>query len=489
MEQDRRQANREAAMVSLETGADAALAVGGWVRSLAVDEAKAEGEFGRVLGAHGGPWGSLAREVYGSLYGLGCEPVEGEPKGAAWVRDLLSQAESLPEWRALQARAEGDAWASGLAAAQALDALAPVVQPPEEDAQQAREAAESVREANPRSGRLPGLEARAEAAEAADEAAAQRAREAVSRVRRALRTAASKADAQLGELEEAATGLGCGSEAGSPGRIQGPRSEVVQRLRSDERLRRIAKLAGRLRAQAIQKQNTKAAHGREELCDVEAGDDLGRLLPSESVLLADEDLEALLYRRLLERSALQYQLRGQDHRAEGPIVLCLDESGSMRGARDEWAKAVALAMMEVAARQNRAFSVVHFDGAVTSVDRFAQPKAVGLDALLACVSSFSGGGTSIASALGEANRLLRDAAEQRAFARADVVLITDGVDHDRDGQLRQLDGLRAHGAALFAVGIASAVPAWISDRATQAIALAPGDLDGASAKLDGVFSM
>ena len=81
------------------------------------------------------------------------------------------------------------------------------------------------------------------------------------------------------------------------------------------------------------------------------------------------------------------------------------------------------------------------------------------------------------------------AAEQRAFSKADVVLITDGVDHDRDGQLRQLDGLRAHGAALFAVGIASAVPAWISDRATQSVVVQTNDLDGASAKLDGVFSM
>ena len=479
---------RESAMRSLETGADAAVAVGGWVRSLAVDEAREEGEFGRVLGLHGGAWGSLAREAFGSLYGLGVERVaEAEaPAGAAWVRELISQAESLPEWRALQERAAGDAWASGLAAAQALDCLAPTVQPPQEDAQALREKAEAL---GPAHRRTPGLLARAEAAEDADAQAAQEAREAASRVRRALRTAAAKAEQAIEETEAALVGLGCGSGPGASSRVQAPRSEVVEALRSDERLRRIAKLAGRLRAQAIAKQTTKVEHGREELCDVTLGSDLGHLLPSETVLLADEDLEALLYRRLLESAAMQYELRGQDHRAEGPIVLVVDESGSMRGHRDEWAKAVALAMMEIAARQGRSIAYVHFDAAVTRTDLIATPKSIGLDVLLGCVSHFSGGGTRIATALAEANRILAGQAEARSFAKADVVLITDGADPDQAAQLAQLDALRKRGAALFSVGIGSEIPTWIAERSTQAIAISPQDMTGASAKLDGLFSV
>jgi len=479
---------RESAMRALETGADAAVSVGGWVRSLAVDEAREEGEFSRVLGLHGGAWGSLAREAFGSLYGLGVERVEeaDAPAGAAWVRELIKQAESLPEWRALQERASGDSWAAGLAAAQALDCLAPTVQPPQEDAQALREKAEAL---GPGHRRVPGLLARAEAAEAADAQAAQEAREAASRVRRALRTAAQRAEQTIQETEEALVGLGCGSEAGSSVRVQAPRSEVVEALRGNDKLRRIAKLAGRLRSQAIAKQRTKATGGSEELCDVMLGSDIGRLLPSETVWLADEDLEALLYRRLLENAAMQYELRGQEHRAEGPIVLVVDESVSMNGRSDEWAKAVALAMMEIAARQGRALAYVHFDSAVRSVDLFPSPKSIGLDALLGAVGHFSGGGTRIAAGLSEAVRILSSQAEARAFSRADVVLITDGSDPDREGQVAQIEALRSKGAALFSIGIGYDVPTWIQERATQAIAISPQDMIGASTKLDALFSV
>jgi uncharacterized protein with von Willebrand factor type A (vWA) domain len=160
------------------------------------------------------------------------------------------------------------------------------------------------------------------------------------------------------------------------------------------------------------------------------GSDLARLLPSETVFLADADLEPLLYRKLIENAALEYELRGLETKAEGPIVLVVDESGSMSGTNDEWAKAVSLALMEVAARQNRVFAYVHFDNGVSRVDTFANPRSVALPELLDCVKHFTGGGTSIASGLQEADRIIGQAKEHRDFKRADVVLITDGADGD-----------------------------------------------------------
>lgn len=497
----REQTAREKALASLEDGADMAVSVGRWVRSLAADEARADSEFGRTLDLkpNAAQWGSFGREVFGSLYGLGTEEVpEAEaPAGAQWVRELLKQAESLPEWQALQARARTDAWASGLAASQALDVLAPSVQPPEEDAQNLRDEAELMEQLMRERGRtspkhlrkLAELKRRARAAEAQDAAAVQQINESVSVIRSKLRGAAQAANEQLDEAADALDGLGCGTGPGAKNRVASPRGDVLNAVRSDARLRRIAKLAGRLRAQAIQKQNTKAKHGREELCDVTVGGDLARLLPSEVVFLADPDLEALLYRKLIENAALEYELRGLETKAEGPIVLVVDESGSMRGSNDEWAKAVSLALMEVAARQKRVFAYVHFDDGVTRVDTFANPGAVGLPELLACVEHFTGGGTSIASGLAEADRIIGQAKEHRDFKRADVVLITDGADSDRAGQLAATRAFKAKGAALFNIGIGSAVPEWLQEQASASVVVYPGDMAGASGKLDEVFSV
>jgi uncharacterized protein with von Willebrand factor type A (vWA) domain len=46
----------------------------------------------------------------------------------------------------------------------------------------------------------------------------------------------------------------------------------------------------------------------------------------------------------------------------GPIILCLDTSGSMRGAREVVAKALALECMRGAHRQQRACYLYAFSG-------------------------------------------------------------------------------------------------------------------------------
>jgi hypothetical protein len=481
----------------MQGGADGAVRVGSWVRSLAVEEAQGGGAFGDSITRHdSAAWAGFAREVFGSLYGLGVEAVE----GSSWAREILSQAESLPEWRALQARAEGDSWACGLAASQALDVLAPISTPPSEDAAQAREKAEALREAlaeNPTSERLFSKLSRAigdlARAEKSDEDAAAQARESAAKIRSALRRAAASASEAVDEAQEALAGLGCSKEPGSKG--QGKRPEAVAALRGSAKLRRIARLAGRLKAQAIAKQSTKADHGREELCDVECGDDLGRLLPSESVFLADSDLEAVLFRRLLERSALQYRLRGRDVEAQGPIVVAIDESGSMQGSRDEWAKAVALALLEIAQRQNRAFAVVPFSGKVGAIAEFRTPKSASLEEILSVLGGFMGGGTAIGAALAASAGLISADSERRltsgskAWKKADVILITDGVDHDLSGISLGLDRVRDSGATLHAIAIGCDLGKTISDRAASTTRIDHEDLGGASPKVDAVFSI
>ena len=79
---------------------------------------------------------------------------------------------------------------------------------------------------------------------------------------------------------------------------------LARRLRGDPRLKRIAQLAGRFTRIGQQKRRSKVRHGAEEICDVELGNDIGRLLPVELVKLRHPRLHALALRDLLERKAM-----------------------------------------------------------------------------------------------------------------------------------------------------------------------------------------
>jgi uncharacterized protein with von Willebrand factor type A (vWA) domain len=94
-------------------------------------------------------------------------------------------------------------------------------------------------------------------------------------------------------------------------------------------LRRICDHAGRLRRLAQSRQRLKTAHGVDEVAGVEPGGDLGRLLPAElaRLMLPETELDAL--RRLAERQALSLQLRGSEPVGKGPVMVVVDESGSM----------------------------------------------------------------------------------------------------------------------------------------------------------------
>jgi uncharacterized protein with von Willebrand factor type A (vWA) domain len=59
---------------------------------------------------------------------------------------------------------------------------------------------------------------------------------------------------------------------------------------------------------------------------------------------------------------MKYELKGTEKQAKCPVVVCVDNSGSMSGDRETWSKAVALALLEIATMQKRGFVCIHFGG-------------------------------------------------------------------------------------------------------------------------------
>jgi uncharacterized protein with von Willebrand factor type A (vWA) domain len=501
---ERDKAQKQAARMAsdeIRTGRDATLAVPKWDRYLAGSEVAEGGALADAVMMHKGPaWAGFCREVFSTLY-ESTEPkplTDGEkPLGSEWVAQLHDTANNLPEWRALRARAARDPWACGVATGEALRVLGQQVTPPAEDPQQLQDELDLLRDL-PEGGitspqhmrRLASTQKRRDEAIKACGAATSMLGHKQASIRSALRAGVEKATKTIGEMEAAmaAFGAGAGDGSGMASKASIPPGEVRKAIMGNAKLRRIALLAGRMKSSAVFHQRNKPKLGHEEVCDVTAGDDLRRLLPSELGNLASEDTEALLFRRLMEKSALQYDLSARKKQISGPIILAIDESGSMGGQKDEWAKAVLFGILEIAARQNRAAYLIHFDSTVSRVDVFQNPKQINMKAIEEAVGFFSGGGTDIANALNAAADAMVKA--EGPWKRADVILITDGIDGDEDGQAHAIARIKDRGGHLYVVSIESKATGVLHDEADEEVFISHQDIaKGDPSKLGTVFSI
>ncbi|WP_245527789.1 hypothetical protein [Methanocaldococcus fervens] len=94
-------------------------------------------------------------------------------------------------------------------------------------------------------------------------------------------------------------------------------------------------------------------------------------------------------------------------------MVCLDLSGSMRGNKEIWAKAIALCLMEISLKRNKRYIAVLFDDGVRDIKIYE--KKMSFEEVLDFASVFYGGGTNFEKPLREALKF-----------NGDIVFITDG---------------------------------------------------------------
>lgn len=157
-----------------------------------------------------------------------------------------------------------------------------------------------------------------------------------------------------------AMGIGPGQET-----ILNPQKmgELFSKARKNQLIRRVMNLAGRYRLSAQARQSTKTSHGMDDMVGVDASNELGRILPHELAQLMQEGgprLAAL--RRYHERQMMSREYRGVERKGKGPVIVCVDESGSMEGESIAHAKAFALAMYWIARHQNRWCVLIGYSG-------------------------------------------------------------------------------------------------------------------------------
>lgn len=251
------------------------------------------------------------------------------------------------------------------------------------------------------------------------------------RTRRILRQAVKDVRSSVEEQMDAYAAMGCGSGSAEAGKSD-PTAVVAmhRKIRDSVTLRRIAKLAGRMKRIAARKHRDRVRHGPDELADVETGRDLARVLPTELMALGTA-AELDFLRKYAEGQLLQYRIDGRESKGQGPLVLLVDRSGSMAGEREVWAKALAVGLMTIAAKERRDFVMIPFDDATLPPVRLNKPSQ---EQVIDAISFACCGGTSFDAPLNAG----MDAVESSAFRKADLVMLTDGNAHLSDATRERL---------------------------------------------------
>jgi len=259
-------------------------------------------------------------------------------------------------------------------------------------------------------------------------------------IRQTMRKATQDA---LAEIEETSEMIEMwGTDAGEMQSLNAEqRIRLAQQINDNVRLKKLAKILGRFKRLAVGAQATKVTHGFDEVYDITLGNDLNRVIPSEMILLRNAKTKMEFARRFAEAKLMQYDLRGRENIGKGPIICCLDASGSMSLEQDVWSKAVALALMEIAHRQKRAFAAIHFgsenDPLKTVFVKKGETKT--LHKVIEIAEYYLGGGTDFEKPLNKAMEII----ECVEFKKADIVFITDGSCRIGDTWLTGFNAARA----------------------------------------------
>jgi uncharacterized protein with von Willebrand factor type A (vWA) domain len=197
--------------------------------------------------------------------------------------------------------------------------------------------------------------------------------------------------------------------------------KLAEHLSHDWKLKGIAEWAGRMKLIAQKKQQSKHRESIDR-SGVTIGKQVEKLLPSEFAAIASPQMRLDFLRRFAEGRTLQYDSKGKEQLGKGPIVLCLDQSGSMTN-QDTIAKGFTLALMSIARRQSRDFALILFSDRAREPLVFRHGK-ITVDDMIRLATTFLDGGTNFVSPLRKALNVIQSS----RFRKADVVFVTDGED-------------------------------------------------------------
>ena len=435
---------RASESVTLRNGVDSLL---GTLQDRAVDtNADPIKELGRVEKLAKG----ASAEIFAALYSGERKDLDAPAPDSEWITKIHEQLDALPQYQGLLENVKGDPDLSAVATAQLIEAVAPLLpailggDEPSNEPQSRREARRAARKA-------------------ANEPSADQ------ELRAILGEACNKASESAAAIRSGLGGLAPGLDETPPAHEQdsAARLRLAERLRDDEDLKRAMLLAGRLRRVSCSARKERDPNGCDELVGLTQGADLPRVLPTELALMRNPATRMLQLSKLAERKLQQYRLVGKTPQGRGPVVVLLDESGSMElNDRHVWSTAAALACLGHAARECRACTIIGFNGSVRSILRLdsegvawmhdrkdlatkAIVKGGCAELAMRVATSSPDGGTNFEAPV----RCALDIEDGVTREKADLVLITDGQAKLPDQIIERLNESKKGGLRVFGLTV------------------------------------
>jgi len=358
----------------------------------------------------------LTQDCFSAFY---THSPEIEANAPAAQKGMMEALLSLPEFKALRAGTQNDEIASALGAVSYAPEMIQKLQEVEKKLEEKREQAKKAGKPAPQS-----LQEALGDGEMAT-------------LRQGMRRALGEAQEKTDEYSEAVAswGLDAGELASVPFE---QRFELAERLTNSTKLKNISDLVGRFKNIVNSAAAAVQVHGQDEIVDIGISSDIAHLVPSEFVKM--EETPDLFFSDFLEGKLLTYNLKGNEDLGKGPIIACMDISGSMDGQREEWAKAVILALMHLAEKQKRAFGFIAFESSVRVRKFWPKAAPASIQDKMDIASVVTNGGTDFVSPL-LASFDLR--AKEPTLKPADVVFITDGSSDIPEHRLKEILELKA----------------------------------------------
>ena len=211
----------------------------------------------------------------------------------------------------------------------------------------------------------------------------------------------------------------------------------------DKGVRELCEMLGRLRVAMQTKRkawisNNSIAeirpdiNSREEIVGVRIGKDIEHALPQELALLADPDTALLFDIKWTENRLMCFDMVGSqtsddsrhifaeisEEEKMGPMIICVDTSGSMQGQPETVAKAVTLYMATKAIEQKRNCLLINFSNGIETMDLSGHVNIANLIKFLE--KSFIGG-TDAAPAVEHALHMMKN----NKYEKSDMLIISD----------------------------------------------------------------
>lgn len=216
-------------------------------------------------------------------------------------------------------------------------------------------------------------------------------------------------------------------------------------------LKRLARMIGRTGGFDIEPGKSFSRAAKSDIAGITVGDDLNSLLPSEIALLSDGRTQDIFYKNYAEKrlqvfaSASSGEKKTERH--DGPVIICLDTSGSMTGEPAAVARMLTVAVAIYAMRQRRKVLVIKY-----SDDYYAQAftkRRADRERLMRFLNWCGSGGNDESKMF---RFLFQEFLPQEpAFESADVLCISDFMWPFLDNDVKQsiqkakVDGMKFYG--------------------------------------------